>query len=252
MEIQKNKIYNEDCIEFMRKLPDESVNLIIADPPYNIGKDKGDGWDNVTNYLEKFEEWCVEWKRILDKKGLIYCYCSQWYQADIEMIFKKYFIIQNRIIYHYNNGQRTAIKRFPYSYEPIFLCSKQQENNFIPVRNPNNVQKGVRTKRNKNGTITVTKPHPGGVKYTDVWDIPKLSGGQKQTTHPTEKPLELSERMLRSVENLNLVYIPFAGSGSEIVSCIKNKRNWLATEVNNTYIKELIDPRIQAFLSEEV
>ena len=65
------------------------------------------------------------------------------------------------------------------------------------------------------------------------------------TNHPTQKPLSISERIIRVHSNENdLVYIPFAGSGSEIESCILNKRNWLATELNKEYIDDIIIPRI--------
>lgn len=229
----------------MKTLPDGYIDLIIADPPYNIGQDKGDGWDTVDNYLEVFEDWCRGWQRILSDKGLLYCYCSQEFHSDIELILRKYFIIQNRMIWCYNNGQRVTSKKYPYSYEPFFMVSKYIDNNYKSVRDPNNIQQGIRTKKNKNGTITTTQPNPEGVKYTDVWNIPKLSGGAKQTNHPTEKPLELGNRILKSLNNVNLVYIPFAGSGSEIINCINNNVNYIATETNSQYIKEIIEPRIK-------
>lgn len=242
--IELNKIYNEDCMYTMKKIESDSVDLIICDPPYNIGQDGGDGWDTIDNYLEVFDEWAKEWKRVLSDKGLLYCYCSQEFQADIEIILRKYFVIHNRMIWCYNNGQRVTSKKYPYSYEPFFMVSKTNKNNYNSVRDPNNIQKGIRTKRNKNGTVTVTKPNPDGVKFTDVWSIPKLSGGRKQTKHPTEKPLELGERMLRSID-ANLVYIPFAGSGTEIVNCISSHTNYIGSEINKEYIDNIIKPRLE-------
>lgn len=236
----------------MKELPNECIDLIIADPPYNIGKDKGAGWDIINDYLNIFEQWVKEWKKVLSKDGLLYCYCSQIFQADIEIILRKYFIVQNRIIWNYNNGQRQATKRFSYSYEPIFMVSNNNNNNFTPVRDSNNIQKGIRKKHNKNGTITITEPNPNGIKFTDVWNIPKLSGNRKQTKHPTEKPTELSNRMIKSLKDINLIYIPFAGSGSEIISCINNNRNYIATEINNTYIEDIIIPRIKKEINDRL
>lgn len=241
--IEVNKIYNEDCLKFMKRCHESYFDLTICDPPYNIGKDGGDGWDTIHNYLELFEQWVKEWQRILKKDGLLYCYCSQEFNADIEIIFRKYMYIQNRIIWHYNNGERVTTKKFPYSYEPLFMMSKSEKNRFKPVRDPNNIQQGVRSKRNPNGKITITQPNPEGIKFTDVWDISKLSGNRKQTKHPTEKPLELGRRMLKSID-AELVYIPFGGSGSEIINCKENNINWIATELNEKYIKEFIEPRM--------
>lgn len=227
----------------MKRISDGTVDLIIASPPYNIGQDGGDGWDTINNYLHVFEKWVVEWKRILSDKGLLYCYCAQEFQADIEIILRKYFSIHNRMIWCFNNGQRVTSKKFPYSYEPFFMISKTNKNGFQSVRDPNNVQKGIRTKKQKNGTVTVTHPNPEGIKFTDVWNIPKLSGGVKQTKHPTEKPLELGDRMLKSID-ADLIYIPFAGSGSEIMNCIKNNKKWIASELSQDYIENIINPRI--------
>lgn len=244
LHIQINKIYCEDCITFMRQLPDGYVDLIIADPPYNIGQDGGDGWDRIDNYLGVFDTWACEWNRVLKENGMLYCYCGQKYSADIELIFRKYFYVQNKIIWHYNNGQRSATRKFSCSYEPIFLLSKNKKSAFKPVRDSNNIQKGIRTKKHKNGKISITYPHPEGVKLTDVWKIPKLSGNRKQTKHPTEKPLELSEIMLKSID-AELIYIPFAGSGSEIVTCVRNNVNYIATEMSQKYIKDIIIPRLE-------
>jgi DNA modification methylase len=141
-----------------------------------------------------------------------------------------------------------AFKRYAVSYEPFFMLSKNKDNNFIPVRDPNNVQQGIRTKRQKNGTITTTHPNPEGVKYTDVWNIPKLSGGAKKTKHKTEKPLELGRRMIKSVSECKLIYIPFAGSGSEIINCQEAQIPYIATEINSKYIEDIIYPRIQTGL----
>jgi site-specific DNA-methyltransferase (adenine-specific) len=242
--LELNKVYLCDCLKFMKDLKDDSVDLIIADPPYNIGKDKGDNWDTIENYIELFEQWIIEWKRILKEDGLLYCYCSQLFQADIEMIFRKHMNIQNRIIWCYNNGQRQATKRLPFGYEPLFMISKSEDFNFKPIRDPNNIQQGVRTKKNPSGSITITQPNPDGVKFTDVWNVPKLSGGAKRTKHPTEKPLELGNRMLRSLSDLKLVYMPFGGSGTEIVNCIENGINYIATEISEKYINDIILPRI--------
>ena len=86
-----------------------------------------------------------------------------------------------------------------------------------------------------------------GIRLSNVWnDI--LEMGWNNTGKckiSAEKPVKISERILLSCTEVNdLVYIPFAGSGSEIESCIRNNRNWLATEINKQYIDEIIIPRI--------
>jgi DNA modification methylase len=73
---------------------------------------------------------------------------------------------------------------------------------------------------------------------------------KEYTKHPTQKPLSICDRIIQVHSNENdLVYIPFAGSGSEIVSCINNNRNYIATELNNDYIEEIIKPRINKIVN---
>ena len=78
---------------------------------------------------------------------------------------------------------------------------------------------------------------------TDVWN--DIDFYKEKRKHTTQKPLDLSERLILASSNEgDLVFIPFAGSGSEIEACVKNKRNWIATELNREYIDEIILPRI--------
>ena len=90
-------------------------------------------------------------------------------------------------------------------------------------------------------------------RCSDVWiDIAEASQSSKErfqllsgNSFPTVKAQKLCNRIIKASSNENdIVYIPFAGSGSEIVSCINNKRNWLATELNKEYIDDIIIPRI--------
>jgi DNA modification methylase len=80
--------------------------------------------------------------------------------------------------------------------------------------------------------------------YEDgLFHYPVVQG--KERIHSTQKPLGLSEELIKIHSNKDdLVYIPFAGSGTEIIACINNKRNWIATELNSIYIENLITPRI--------
>jgi len=81
---------------------------------------------------------------------------------------------------------------------------------------------------------------------TNVWN--DINFYIKDRKHPSEKPVDLSDRYIKIFSNENdLIYIPFAGSGSEIESCIKNNRNWIASEINKKYIKDIIEPRIKIY-----
>ena len=81
----------------------------------------------------------------------------------------------------------------------------------------------------------------------DVWDFVRVRYKMPEyKNHPTQKPLSICDRIVKVHSNeKDLVYIPFAGSGSEIESCIRNNRNWIATEISEKYIQEIIIPRIR-------
>jgi len=107
------------------------------------------------------------------------------------------------------------------------------------IREPYKSQKRLKNKITKNGKEW--KANPNGRLAGDVWSFPTLAGkpfaGEK-TDHPTQKPLALCDRLVRHFSNEgDLVFAPFAGSGSECVSCLINNRNFLATEINPEYIQ---------------
>lgn len=234
--IEINNVYNEDCIEFMKKLPDECVDLIIADPPYNILintiRGQTEKWDNIwetyNEYLKWFDTWVKESYRILKHGGVMYCYHAPTYIRYIQPILENYYILQNLIVWHYRNislGTKLGSTGNCYmkKWDVVYYVSKGKP------------KISVRKKFSRYGDDNF-----------DVWIIPGVQKNYKEYVgHPTQKPLAISEKIVKasSMEG-DLVYIPFAGSGSEIVACIRNKRNWIATEINKQYIDEIIIPRI--------
>jgi len=247
-----NKIINKDCREYMKTLPSECVDLIIADPPYyGIVKAK---WDNQWKTKEEYLKWCEEWVkesfRILKPTGSFYCWGSIGEKSDILIDQKR--LIDN-IGFHFKDWitwkkQRGMGNRQGYLYarEELLWYVKDnkkfiwdKENQYLEECGKSNVSK----------QYMKTTGH--GARITSIWtDITEsgLRGSKKLAQgkgHLTPKPLETSERMIKvSSKKGDLVYIPFAGSGSEIESCINNNRNWIATEINDDYINDLIIPKI--------
>lgn len=81
---------------------------------------------------------------------------------------------------------------------------------------------------------------------SNVWSDSYITyNSPEKVNHPSQKPLSICDRIIKASSNENdLIYIPFAGSGSEIVSCINNNRRWIATELSEDYIENIIKPRI--------
>ena len=91
------------------------------------------------------------------------------------------------------------------------------------------------------------RKNPKGKSCGNVWEFPRIMPNYKEATgHPTQKPEKLAERMLLASSKAgDLVVIPFAGSGSEVVQCIKNGRDFIASEINEVYVENIILPRLQ-------
>lgn len=236
-----NKIYLQDCITFMQELEAESVDLIIADPPYNLKKDFGNGsdhWESVQEWFSWSKEWIGDSIRILKPSGNIFIYGIHHYLCYLQcFLYEKNMRYRRQIIWHYENGF-SGYKTLNAFYEPLLWFSKSDEFTFHEIREPYKSKERFKNKITKNGKVWT--PNPEGRLAGDVWCFPTLAGKRfenEKVDHPTQKPLALCDRIVKHFSNPNeLVFIPFAGSGSECVSSVSNNRNFLATEINPKYI----------------
>ena len=219
----------------------ESVDLIIADPPYNLKKDfgnKSDNWDNVADWLNWSKQWIDESIRILKPSGNMFIYGIHHYLCYIQCyLYEKNMRYRRQIIWNYENGF-SGYKTLNAFYEPLLWFSKTDDFTFHEIREPYKSQERIKNKIIKNGKVWI--PNPEGRLAGDVWNFPTLSGKRfenEKVDHPTQKPLELCNRIIKYFSNpKDIVFIPFAGSGSECLSSMINDRNFLATEINSKYI----------------
>ncbi len=243
-----NKLYNQDCITYKKTLPNECIDLIVADPPYYSTKidEVGDGqWESEEEYLKWSRQYLTECARLLKHNGNLILYCSRQLSNDIQDILDKFLIEQRVIIWaRKRDKNNTRGKALSSGYEPILWYSKSDEFTFNQLKIPPDERLMKRPEYREGGRLA------DGVCLTDVWtDIPALPHNAKEkTSHKTQKPLKLCDRIVNLFSNEDdLVYIPFAGSGSEIESCIINKRNWIATEINDEYFNNIIIPRLNKY-----
>lgn len=207
-------------------------------PPYfEIVKNS---WDNQWKTEDDYINWCINWSkecfRILKPNGLFYIWGAVGkhkkhpfikYMIKLEETTDFNFInwITMRNFRVFGNS-----KHFPFARQELLVYGKN--NNFTYNKQYSDFE-GV----NRLGNPKL---------ITNVWlDCKDVSLYNKKISHPTEKPQLSSDRIVLSSSKENdLVYIPFAGSGVDIESCIKNNRNWIATETNREYIEEIINKRI--------
>lgn len=268
----KNIIYNNDCINIldnMQLIKSNSVDLIIADPPYfEICGGFDYQWENVNTYIDWCKSWLEKCERILKPSGTIYLWGAIGYNKGFALpqIAKwiedtDLFKIQNWITQRNCRGYATK-KNFMSCREELLFMTKSKDNYTFNIQyleeESNRKDLGYNGKPRKNtykrpSNVWNDNPEDNILNINDVWtDIAEASQSSNERfklsnckSFPTVKALKLCNRIILSSSNKNdLVFIPFAGSGSEIISCLQNERNFIACEKESIYIDEIIIPRI--------
>ncbi len=246
IKLEINKIYNRDCLDFMKNTDNECVDLIFADPPFNLEKDYGVDKDKRINYYEWCAEWIKESWRILKPTGSFYLMTIQNHLQEMLFEMKKYGIQQNIIIW--KNTSMPLKKKYSVAYQPILYFTKSNQYTYIHNADGQNTESAMPWGRK-----------PKGFTMKDLWDdISFIAGGcmaskeaflypgTKRKYHKTQMPLRLANRIiLASSNDGDLVYDIFSGSGTFIVKAKELNRNYIATEVNKEYIDEVINKRMQ-------
>src|SRR5207249_3481372 len=213
-QLERNHIYCGDAVELIRQVPDSAVNLIIADPPYNIRKDFESGriWDGDREWFDWCKSWLLECRRVLKDDGSVFVYGIHKYLAylhtylmDIGMTYRRQFI------WYYENNFSGFAKLPSAFYEPILWFSKGETFTYHVIREPYKSTDRLKHKITKNGKVWT--PNPEGRLAGDVWYFPVLAGKRfaaERVDHPTQKPLSLTDRIVRHFSNKgDLVLVPF-------------------------------------------
>jgi len=230
-----------DCIAGISGLPAASVQLIIADPPYNLDKDFG-SWkekDRRNEWLPWSKEWLLACREVLAPGGSIFVYGIHhhlcWIQCFLYEIGLTY---RRQIIWYYENGFAGYSKTLAAHYEPLLWFSKGDEFTYSPIREPYKSVERLKHKITKNGKVWI--PNPDGRLAGDVWQFPTLAGRRfrdEKVAHPTQKPLSLTERIVKHFSKVgDTVLVPFAGSGTECVAAAMHGRHFIGYELNPAYV----------------
>jgi site-specific DNA-methyltransferase (adenine-specific) len=271
-----NQIILEDAVKGLKKLPDESCDIIIIDPPYNIGKDFGNNLDKreLKDYISWSKSWIDESVRVLKPGGTMFIYGFSEILAylSVEVPLNKRWLI-----WHYTNKNVASLNFWQRSHEAIICAWKDKPLfNRDDVREPytegflsgaaGKVRAGTAGRFSKDGKQTVYKAHALGALPRDVIKIPALAGGAGMVErwflcrtdnevyapkelknhaghdvvkHPTQKPLELTRKLIKSCApaDAGVVLVPFLGTGSECVAAKELGQNYIGFEINPDYIK---------------
>lgn len=250
------KLYQDDSIEFLSTLESNSVDLIFADPPYNIKKAEWDSFASQKAYVDWSMKWISEASRILKDSGSLYICGFSEILADIKSSSSKLFQGCKWLIWFYRNKANLG-NDWGRSHESIlhFRKSKKFQFNIDEVRIPYNehtlkypVRPQAESSQYGNGTKKkyVWEPNPLGAKPKDVLEIPTISNGAwERYPHETQKPVELLRRIiLSSSKEGDLVLDPFGGSGTTFAVAEAYGRNWLGIEKEDKYCR-MIQTRLR-------
>ena len=238
------KLIHNDRLKLLNKLKNNSVQLIITSPPYNIGKSY-EKKKPFENYLKEQEKTLKECFRVLKKSGSLcwqvgsYFENSELFPLDIyiHQICKKIgFKLRNRIIWHFEHGLH-SYRKFSGRYETIMWFTKTDEYYFdfeeirVPQKYPGKL--GYRGKNKGKYTGNAKGKNP-----SDVWIFPNVKSNHKEKTiHPCQFPIELAERLVLSMSKKgDTVIDPYAGVGTTLIAAIKNKRKAAGSEILKKYI----------------
>ena len=279
--METNKIYHGNCVEKLKEIEANKVDLIYFDPPFFTqrkhsltNKDNSktyefdDKYNSIEEYLKLVENVLQESKRVLKNTGSVFLHCDKTASHNIRVVMDKIFgreNFQSEIIFE-NKRCVNGKKGMPNANQVIFFYSKTQDFKFntlytdysattnldqiLQDRERDENGKSV-YKKDENGNVVLGKEKKG-VPLSDVWEIPYLNPKAKERTgYPTQKPVLLLNQILNIVtDEGDLVVDPFCGSGTTCVSAKSLKRQFIGMDISKDAV-ELANSRLEEMVISE-
>ena len=272
-----NDIALGDCLERIKELDSDSIDLVYRDPPFftqkmqKLSSDEGiefvfdDSWNSMEEYLEYISIRIEECKRVLKKTGSIFVHCDRNASHYIKIELDKIFGINNfqsEIIWTYRRWSNSK-KGLLNNHQVIFFYSKSKDFKFNKLYTDYSETTNVdqilqdrvrdeqgksRYKKDENGNVVMSQAKKG-VPLSDVWEIPYLNPKAKERVgYPTQKPIILLEQIISLVtQEGDVVLDPFAGSGTTLVAAKILNRNFYgidqledAVHLSRTRLKNIV------------
>ncbi len=245
-------VYPGDCVDLLKSIPNESLQLVVTSPPYNIGK-KYEKKLHLDLYLQQQAQIIAECVRVLSPRGSICWQVGNYVDngAIIPLdtvlypVFSQHHLkMRNRIIWHFEHGLHCS-RRFSGRYETIVWFTKTDDYvfNLDRVRVPQKYPGKKHFKGPKAGQYSC---NPLGKNPGDLWVIPNVKSNHiEKTQHPCQFPVELIERLVLSLTNEgDWILDPFMGTGTTLIAAIRHGRRGVGAEIVPDYV-QLARERIQ-------
>lgn len=249
-ETELGKLYQGDCYELLKSLPNDSVDLVFADPPFNLNKLYPSNMDDNIK-VEKYIHWCQEWLdqcvRVLKHGGCLFIWnLPRWNSAlasflEGRMTFKHWIGVDIKF------GLPIKGRLYPSHYSLLYYTKGVKANTFQPDRTPIQTCPKCFAETKDYGGYK-DKMNPLGVSLTDIWtDIPPVRHAKyKRRDGSNELSLKLLDRVIEmSTKEGDVVFDPFGGSGTTYMAAELKGRKWIGCELGPTDVIserfELID-----------
>lgn len=261
-----NSIINDDCLNILKKMPDNYINLIYLDPPFFTQKKQklkdrdnneyhyDDIWASKEEYLTFIKERLIEMKRVLKLNGTIFLHCDRYASHNLRVLLDEVFghnNFQSEIIWTYKRWSNSK-KGLLNSHQNIYFYSKSDDFTFNQLyqeysattnidqimQERERINGKTKYKKDNNGEIVKSKAKKG-VPLSDVWEIPFLNPkAAERTGYPTQKPINLLERIIQIASNKNdLILDPFCGSGTTLVTAKLMDRYYIGIDTSLDAVK---------------
>jgi site-specific DNA-methyltransferase (adenine-specific) len=242
-----NRIYCEDALQGFGHIPDASIDLLIADPPYGLGKDYGNDSDKLESsaYLRWMEEWIDAALPKLKPNGSLYIFLTWRYSPEIFVMLKQRMTMINEIVWDRRvPSMGGSTRSYTSVHDTIGFFAKQKGYYFDldAIRIPYDAE----TKKARSRSIFVgAKWLEIGYNPKDLWSVSRIhKEDPERADHPTQKPLEIVERMVKaSCPPGGVILDPFMGTGTTAVAAQRCGRNFVGFELNSSYC-EIITRRL--------
>ncbi len=250
------KLFLEDSLELLKKIPEESVDMVFADPPYNLSNDgfschagkrvsvnKGK-WDKSRGIEEDFKfhnSWIKYCKRILKPNGTLWVSGTNHsiYACGFALQTQGWHILNDIAWFKPNAAPHLACRMFAHAHETLIWAKKTK-----------NAKQTFHYKEMKFSSFPKDFMKKSDKQMRSVWAVNTPANGEKKYgKHPTQKPELLLERIILSSTNENdLILDPFCGSATTGVIALKHKRRFVGIDLEKQYFDDLAIPRINQIL----
>ena len=239
-------LYNEDCIETMKRIPDGSIDLMLTDPPYNV---TDCDWDKPIDILQLWPEW----ERILKPNGVACIFSQQPFSSELIMsrkgLFRYEWIWEKSAAGNFANANKMPLRK----HENVLIFYRS-----LPTYNPQPTERSEINKIRFRGGKTIVREskidsdnynisHNGGTRIYDEFGLPNTIlafncvFNRHNKLHPTQKPVDLMRYLILTYSNKGeTVFDGYSGSGTTAEACMIEQRNFIGSELNKEYFDKSV------------